>query len=225
MPPPPAQMGPPTGIGSQPGMAPPPTSMGPSGMAPTSMGHTGMAPPPTSMGPPSSNVGMHQGVQGLMAPGPTTSQYSGFPGSPSPMSSAGIPSQPGFPPAGQFSQAGGQFPPPGPGSQMPPPGSGSQMPPPGPGGQFPPPGPGGQFPPPSPSGQYPPQADGQIMTGGPQAPNQMQPGFTASGQQMGNRPGMQPQAARKLDPDQMPSPVSIILYILTSLKNKMTCLI
>ncbi|XP_046354960.1 protein transport protein Sec24C-like [Haliotis rufescens] len=186
------------------------TNFGAPSMAPT---QTNYGAPPSSMGPPQTNFGA--------------------PPSMGPPTSVGAPPQPGMPPMGgqgfpptsapptSFGQSpvsmGGGMPP-GPGTQ---PGFSHQ---PGPGG-FPPPGPPG--PPGPPTSQYsgyvgpqmgqgmPPQPGGQPggqfqggggPPAGPQGFGQQQFQYGAGGQ----RPQAQPQQPRRLDPDQMPSPIQVI---------------
>ncbi len=166
----------------QPGM--PPSSM--AGMPPSSM--AGM--PPSSM-PPSSMGGMPPppGQIGMSAPGPQAMH--GMP----PLPGQGMPPQPGqMPPAGN--QMAGMPPRPG---MPPPPGGQPGMPPP-PGGQ-----PGMPPPPGAQPGMPPPPSPGYgAQPGGfPPAPRM---GAPAQGGQM---PG-QPQQPRRLDPEQMPSPIQVI---------------
>ncbi|XP_048763723.2 protein transport protein Sec24C-like isoform X2 [Ostrea edulis] len=213
---------------SQFGGAPPTSQFG--GAPSTSQ--FGGAPPTNQFGgaPPVSQMGgiptsQHGGAAGR----PPT-----MPGMPPPSSSSfgmpphSMPGPPSGPPTGanqgppsgmSITDRYGQGPPSGPpsGPNMPPTGSGSFPPAPGPGG-FPPSsqyggsGPG-QFPPQpgqGPPGQMPPQPGQQRYPGG-TMPGQTFPPNYPGAQPMAGPGGMQqPSGPKKLDPDQMPSPIQVI---------------
>jgi hypothetical protein len=201
-------------------MGPPPTSSYQSQPPPSSLyqGHAPPLPPTSSFPGQPPRTDMNQlpnqmASMNLSGP-PSTSEISlqipqvsimhgylqgGMP--PSSMYNSGPPPHPGMPPP-PTSQPGypGPLPPQqraqmqGPPSMPGPPSGPVGMPPP-PGGQFPPmPNMGGQAPPASPGGQY---------TGGAPPP----PGY--GNQSPASMPG-QPQQPRRLDPDQMPSPVRML---------------
>ncbi|XP_005101853.1 protein transport protein Sec24C [Aplysia californica] len=211
MPPPPSSMGmmPPNSMGAMPPNsmgAMPPNSMG--AMPPNSMGamppNSMGAMPPSSVGPPPPGAGYPQppatgmphqqppGFPGQMPPPPSSLHQpmpppgpnfmGGPPGMVPPSGQTMHPPQPGMPPQpGQMPPQPGQMPPQ-PGQMPPQPG---QMPPPPQG----PPGPGGHFPGSAQYGQQP------MGYGGPGQPPQ---------------PMQAPQQQRRLDPDQMPSPIQVI---------------
>ncbi|XP_055954647.1 protein transport protein Sec24C [Patella vulgata] len=237
--PPPTSMGPPpTSMGHTPtNMGPPPTSMGhaPTNMGPppTSMGHapTNMGPhnmgPPTSMGQPLSSMGPPQN----MAMPPTnmrpTQGMGHLPnmdppqGMGPPPSRMGLPQSMGHPPSNTSAPpVGGPhqnfgMPPNSGASQFsggPPPPSGFNLSP-GPGG-FPPPGHTHGPPPTSMGGMgtVPPSSQYNAYSGmpGQQQPHDQFGQAPYNNQFSSQRPAPQQQQPRKLDPDQMPSPIQVI---------------
>uniref|UniRef100_A0A8W8MRJ5 Protein transport protein Sec24C n=1 Tax=Magallana gigas TaxID=29159 RepID=A0A8W8MRJ5_MAGGI len=214
---------------SQYGGAPPTSQYG--GAPPTSQ--YGGAPPTSQYGgaPSTTHTGGMSGPMPRQGMPPPTSSSTGMP----PQSRPGFPPAPSTgahqsPPSGMtMTDRYGQGPPSGPPSgpsMMSPSGPGSFPPPPGPGnfpqgnqagpGQFPPqPGqtPPGQFPPQpgqAPPGQMPPQP-GQPRYPGGTMPGQSFPPNYPGGQPMSGPGGMQqPAGPKKLDPDQMPSPIQVI---------------
>ncbi|XP_013388768.1 protein transport protein Sec24C isoform X1 [Lingula anatina] len=235
-PPPPTSMGmgaPPTsmGMGAPPssmGMGAPPTSMG-MGAPPTSMGmgapptSMGMGAPPTSMGmgAPPTSMGMGAPPTSMGMGAPPTSMGMGAPptsmGHPPPMGMGAPPSSMGNQPGMGAPPTSYGMPPSSMQNQMPPPpghnamgGGMSGGPPMGMSGPPPRGMPSGQGPP---MGQYGQQgAMGQSGYAGAPVPHpgmHQQPGYP--GQHPGMNMGMsQPQQPRRLDPDQMPSPIQVI---------------
>ncbi|CAL1526344.1 unnamed protein product [Lymnaea stagnalis] len=236
-PPPPSGMGPPppSGMGPPPpsGMGPPhPSGMGPphpSGMGqphPSGMGQphpSGMGPPPpsgmlppgprigpptnigypqNSMNPQTAAIGSHQLPSGM----PQSSVGGPSVGGPYPTSSVAShlpPSMGQYPPQGNIVQQPGSFQQTQQPQQYTPlPGSHYNIPPQG-------------MPPPSGQSMHPPPPGG-LGPMGPPGPNQF-PGSAPYNQQPAGYPGQQsqqpmqpPQQQKRLDPDQMPSPIQVI---------------
>ncbi|XP_067008422.2 protein transport protein Sec24C [Anabrus simplex] len=175
----------PSGFPPQHGSMPPQ----PGGMHPQ---HGSMPPMPGSMPPPHSGMPPQPGgmppQHGSMPP-----QHGGMPPQPGGMPQhSGMPPQPGSMPP----RSGSMTQPPQPGGPM------MSQPP---GGMPPQPGGGPQYPS---MGQMPPDMySGNSGFSGPQQP--VGPGgYPSSGPQ--THPGMQPQQPRRLDPDQMPSPIQVM---------------
>ncbi|XP_061196580.1 protein transport protein Sec24C-like isoform X2 [Saccostrea echinata] len=191
---------------SQYGVAPPTGQMGGLPGPPTSRSGGMAGPPPTTPGMPpvSSSMG---GMPPHSRPGPSSGPPTGM--------NQGPPS--GLSMTDRYGQGPPSGPPSGPGI-MSQPGPGSFPPPPGPGGlpssnQYGGSGPG-QFPP-QPGqtipGQMPPQTGGQPRYPGGTMPGQSFPPNYPGAQPMAGPGGMQqPSGPKKLDPDQMPSPIQVI---------------